>query len=315
MSARGLRGAALAYIDGEEQNADWLKTKRLGWWTPERVKQACALRYKAYLRAVRARHTAYYQARPAERSTTHAFAARSLAHALPPGRASLANAIPPSAWHRHHLSGGSSQVLAVSLLATGAEVDGSLAWLGIGDLGRITRTSFEVTLSPETLNERPYSTTIDWLVESDDFLIATEAKFTEHGMGTCRCKGRSTGQCSSKVMDRPYWEVARDELGLEGPRHGVSCQLGFAYQAVRNVAAARALADGRQAIFILLHDARNPYFTRVGAWPGWPMLLSDALASSAITFYPLAWQRLVAHDAIPTDVRIWATEKHGFLPA
>jgi hypothetical protein len=54
--------------------------------------------------------------------------------------------------------------------------------------------------------------------------------------------------------------------------------LSFTYQAVRNVAAAQALAQGYQdPVFGLIYDAENPYFRQTGAWPGWPAALTATL--------------------------------------
>jgi hypothetical protein len=49
------------------------------------------------------------------------------------------------------------------------------------------------------------------------------------------CEGRAQGRCSTRVKGRPYWKLAREELGLVRD-HG-PCGLSVAYQAVRNLAA------------------------------------------------------------------------------
>jgi hypothetical protein len=305
----------IVYLDADEQNADWLKTGHLGWWTPDRIERCCGEPYATYLETVRSKHVDYYAARPNQRSRTHAFAAAAIEHALPPGHGSLTDRLPSELRHRQHLSGGSSQILAVSLLAPAADADSGLAWLGLGDVGRNVRSRFEVELDSSVLREHPRTTTIDWLVESDDAVVAVEAKFTEPGIGACSCKGFLNGDCSARILKRPYWEAAREELGLDGPVTGAPCRLGLAYQAVRNVAAARELAQGRRAGFVLLYDARNPYFARTGAWPGWPALLGSALKGGSVAFRALSWQELTGLRAVPKIVRDWADEKHGIAPA
>lgn len=88
---------------------------------------------------------------------------------------------------------------------------------------------------------------IDWLALGPDGVITAEAKFTEKGFGGCRCQGRTVGTCSQRVLDRPYWAVATRDLGLARDSSTTSCSLSLAYQAVRNVAAAGAIAGDRRA--------------------------------------------------------------------
>ena len=96
------------------------------------------------------------------------------------------------------------------------------------------------------------------------------------------------------MLDRPYWLVARDVFGLDGPNPGKPCQLDLTYQAVRNVAAAIELAGLRKAAAVgLLYDARNPYFAGAGRWPGWAAVLERLTADSrAITVRGQSWQEL-----------------------
>jgi hypothetical protein len=172
---------------------------------------------------------------------------------------------------------------------------------------------FEYELSPETLNEEPRQTAIDWLVTGDETVICIEAKFMEEEFGRCSCESRQNGDCSPRVMARPYWAVARDAFGLEGPCPPEPCALEFAYQPVRLAAAAQALAEGRlRPVFGLFYDARNPYFTGAGNWPGWVAVLQETLsARSDVAFYAVSWQALLASVPLDDETRAWAVEKHG----
>jgi hypothetical protein len=152
-------------------------------------------------------------------------------------------------------------MLALVMLAAATRADWSLRYIP-GDRNlRRPLTLFEVELAPTVLNEWPRQTSIDWLVFDHDHVITAEAQFTERGLGRCSCEMRDSGGCSDRVLKRPYWAVASRDMALE-PVTG-RCSLSIAYQAVRNVAAAQALAGNRQTAFLLLHDARNPYFAGV----------------------------------------------------
>jgi hypothetical protein len=278
-------------------------------WTSHSIHAECGSAYRAYLRNVRERHIEYFAKRPDRRSEKHPFAARDLEAAFPDEWRHLANALPRGAWHRHCLSGGSSQVLAIALLAAATSADPSLRWLRRPYDNRAVATFFEVVLTSDLLNERPRQTAIDWLVLTDQAVLVAEAKFTELGLGGCSCVQRGAGVCSPRVLERPYWEVAEREMGLT--RDTNSCQLGLAYQAVRNVAAARAIAGSRKSTFLLLYDARNPYFAGAGSWPGWVTMLSSLMSGSTTTFASLAWQEIVEAARVGESVRGWAREKHG----
>jgi hypothetical protein len=124
------------------------------------------------------------------------------------------------------------------------------------------------------------------------------------------------------VFQRPYWVVAR-ALGLEGPAPPMPCQLGLAYQGVRNAAAALEMTGlRRRAVFGLLYDERNPYFAGSGVWPGWVTVLRAATEvarqrpeSRNLRFAAASWQQLLAW--LPKQLGTvvdWAAEKHGLVP-
>lgn len=307
-------------------------------WSPRAIDKVCGKRHRGYKRILEDRYTNYFVEHP-ELASSHRFVARDLASALPPGWAYLADLVSPGSWHRHHLSGGSSQVLAVALLGSAIEADPSLeglcAELGLesGTLAHPT-IRFEHPLRRETLGESPRVTSIDVLVESHDALICIEAKLWEAGFGTCRCgqggeadalgeseavptPAQERSACSKRIIDRrQYWSAAEEVLGLPKRRDGGTCPIASAYQPVRNIAAARALASGRSAVFALMFDERNPYFAKCDAWPGWPTVLEYAAQPDAdVTFRSCSWQKLLASGAVPDDVVGWAEEKHGLAPA
>jgi hypothetical protein len=79
------------------------------------------------------------------------------------------------------------------------------------------------------------------------------------------------------------------------------------YQAVRNVAAALALAgQGQQAVFALIYDQENPYFGGYGDWPGWPAALHATLdhAHPGLSFRSVSWQELT--PLLPSDGAVYA---------
>lgn len=284
-------------------------------WTYAEVRAECRSAYRAYHHRRRERHIAYYAARPHQRSETHPFAAREAQFAFPPGWEHLAET-PDFGWHRHHRSGGSSQVLALSLLEPAVQADPSLGWLWptggpLPTLGQPVQQRFEVELDAMTLNERPRTTAIDWLVTGPEGVMAVEAKFTEEGFARCSCEQRGTGGCSDRVRGRPYWPVARLHFGLSGPAPPAPCSLSLAYQPIRNAAAALALADGACAVFLLLYDEENPYFAGAGEWPGWAAILEAIPVDEPLSLRAASWQQLLAFLPLPEDVREWATEKHG----
>ena len=173
---------------------------------------------------------------------------------------------------------------------------------------------FEETLDPSVLNEQPRQTSIDFFAETADYVLCTEAKWTEAGLGACSCPGPMTAACKAPIIGRTaYWEAARDLFGLPKRVSGEPCPIHPGYQMIRNAAAAVALADKRDALFALLYDRTNPYFGGAGAWPGWPTVLTETVRETGdrIRFASCSWQELLAN--LPEDgaVAVWAREKHG----
>jgi hypothetical protein len=290
-------------------------------WTHELIDAECRKPYRAYHRGLRARHIAYYAARPEQRSLNEKrpFEARELAYAFPPANEHLADT-EGIQWHTHAKSAGSSQVLLLALLQPVIDSDPSLGWLreasGVfAQVGEPDRAQFEVTLPAALLNESPRATAVDWLVTGGRSVFAVEAKFTEQGLGRCACAGRANGECSAAVLARPYWSVADEQLGWSRTSEPRPCPVSLAYQAVRNVAAALALAGHeRMGGFGLVYDDRNPYFAGAGEWPGWAGVLDAALANAPdVLFAAVSWQRLLAVAPVPEPVRQWAAEKHGLV--
>lgn len=303
-------------------------------WPLERIDAECADAHADYDRGLSEHYADYFAFHPDE-AGEHRFSARSLEAALPTGWGSLAKLIPTEQRHRYALSGKSSQTLALGTLGVPAQLEPDLTWLWeLLDLprqcGSGARIQFEVTVDPELLNERPRQTSIDVLAETDQVVVCIEAKLREAGIGPCSCpaperrcsrvmlEDRSSSYGPSAMEDfrfnsaeasagshssRPYWRAAM--------RANV-CPVRVSYQAVRNVAAARALAHGRQAVFCLLYDERNPYFTRTGEWPGWPAILHDSLdLSENVTFRSASWQELIPCLPLDDATRTWAAAKHG----
>ena len=74
----------------------------------------CRLGYRSFVNELRARHVAFFAKRRQAVSEAHEYAARDLESALPEGWGGrLAKLLPEHARHRHHLSGASSQTLAI----------------------------------------------------------------------------------------------------------------------------------------------------------------------------------------------------------
>lgn len=287
-------------------------------WTARTVADTCRPRYRAYHADVRRRHIEHFAKRPKQRSPTHAFAAATLEDALPDGWERLAPLIPAASLHRHHLSGGSSQTLALGLLGPAVIYGKGLEWLfepngPFTTIGQPVTPKFEYSVGLGLLNEQPRTTDIDFFVSGPAGVVAVEAKFTEEGMGTCSCAGRNEGKCDDRVLGRPYWKVAREVFGLSGPNPPEPCQLSFAYQVVRNTAAVLEMTGLREvAAFGVFYDARNPYFAGEGEWPGWARLLPE-FNSDNVVLRAVSWQELI--PLLPQRGRRavfeWAAEKHG----
>lgn len=281
----------------------------------------------------------YFAERPEEKGE-HAYKAKSLRLALPPGFEGLELEISESARHPAYLSGGSSQVLALALLGAACSMNPSLDWYGsLLDLPvpagkQAPRVQFEYVLEPTLLGERAnFTTNVDVLVSDGGFLACGEAKLWEHGLGRCGCEKRRArlerggertpdpaepgGACSPDVLKRDrYWDAARDVLGLRDRENGDACPIAAGYQGVRNIAAARTLSHHRQAAFVLFYDERNPYFLPTGAWPGWPSYLRSLVAggNEEVEFRACSWQRLLSSGAVSDSVVEWARTKHGLEP-
>jgi hypothetical protein len=103
-------------------------------------------------------------------------------------------------------------------------------------------------------------------------------------------------------------------LTSTGPSPGRPCELGLAYQAVRNVAAAVELAGLREvAAFGLLFERRNPYFAGAGEWPGWANVLDAMLAeSNSVAFSAISWHELIPR--LPSRGRREVLEQSGERP-
>jgi hypothetical protein len=292
-------------------------------WTHEAVHAECREAYNRYSRELDAHYRDYFRSHPDE-GGPHARQAADIERALPPGWEHLANDLPERGRHIHHLSGRSSQVLALALLGASTHLDPGLSWLfeALSPLppsdSPLDSPRFEQELPPEALNEQlPRVTSIDFLVKTSKLVICTEAKRGEDGMGRCSClpPGSSkVANCSQKVLDRPlYWQAAYDLFGMPDREPGKPCPVSLGYQAIRSVAAARYLATGGRApVFALVYDAENPYFTQTGAWPGWPAVLEHTLRGQddEIRFRAVSWQELLPVLPIDEDLRAWLRAKH-----
>lgn len=299
---------------------------QLRYWTKESIDRECKGAYRAYEAAVIDRYTRYFAARLHLRCPWQRYSARSLAAALPPGLSALQQLIPLEHLHRYARSGRSSQTLGLALLGAAARRDPSLAWFWrsiglthLADNGDSAFFQFEHALAPTDLNEYPRVTKLDLSVSNSVAFAAVETKWSEPGLGICSCVRDGDGgpaagfDCASRVLGRTaYWRVARECFDLDQIRLSLlPCALSIAYQAIRNVAAARHLAAGRTAVFALIYDANNPYFKHTGAWPGWPALLAKTLATkNGILYRSLSWQNLLPRLPLPQDVLAWALLKH-----
>jgi hypothetical protein len=123
----------------------------------------------------------------------------------------LVSKIVPSARHQHHLSGKSSQALGLGLLGSACYRQPFLEWFESAlspiapfSLLRQPSVEFEHALEPSVLNEHPWVTTIDLLVETDDAVICTEIKWAEDGLGRCSCGAAESmvADCASRVLVR-----------------------------------------------------------------------------------------------------------------
>jgi hypothetical protein len=292
-------------------------------WTGPKIAAECSSTYNAYRAAKTDSYRAYFAAHHELRDEHHEYKARDLATALPEDWAGLADYLPAAERQRHHLSGNSSQVLALGLLGVGVRLDPSLLWLwdALSPLpparSPAPSCQFEARLAPDVLDEQPRQTSVDFLVRDPAALVCVEAKWTEPGIGSCSCEGDGplTSRCSERVLARSaYWKVASEVFHLPEREEGSPCPLSSTYQAVRNVAAALALAaEGQAPVFALIYDADNPYFASCGSWPGWPAALDATLndLGSPVRFASTSWQQLVSLMPLDGPAAEWASEKHG----
>lgn len=292
-------------------------------WTGQHIAKECTASYAAYRQARTESYRSYFRKYPHLRAADHEYKAKDIAAVLPDGWEGLAAQLSVSERHPQHLSGNSSQILALGLLGVGAKLDPSLSWFwdGLSPLppaaAPAPAATFEHKLAPETLHEQPRQTSLDLFVDDPAALLCVECKWTEAGMGACGCGPTSpmVADCSQKVLDRTaYWRTAYELFGLPKRTPGRPCPLSFAYQAVRNVAAALALARrGQEPVFGLFYDAANPYFAGCGQWPGWPVALRDTIAAEGgpVRFCSVSWQELLPLLPLDQAALDWAAEKHG----
>lgn len=298
-------------------------------WPKHRVDSVCKSAYRTYEAELTCKHERYFAERPHLKARGHPYSASSLAAALPPGRAELLSLIPPRAFHTHARSAKSSQMLTLSLLGSAQMEEPSAAWFwsatGIPKCSPSATPTvrFEHRLSPSDLGEEPNTTQLDVSIETETCFVAVEAKLTESGLSPCSCPARNEGtplaggMCADRVVfRRRYWEAAEEFFGLPYDRLPLlACPISPIYQILRNIAAAKRLAGPRRSFaFVLLYDTRNPYFSGVERWPGWPAILQPHLTGRecrGFYFRAISWQTLVPQLPLDRETRIWAADKHG----
>lgn len=295
-------------------------------WSQAAIDAECAGAYGAFTTRRRAAYQAYFLANSELADLGHTYLAKDFASALPESSPpEFSQWLPPAARHRHHRSGNSSQMLALGLLGIAARRDPSLEWwweaLDLpGPTSAQPSFEFESSIAKEALGETGGATSVDFLARDESAVICCECKWVEPGIGSCTCKSAggdpANGTCRQGIYECvAYWQTAADFFALPKYAHRAEpCRLGFAYQAVRNVAAALSLASQSQtAVFVLLYDGENPYFSGHGEWPGWPTVLQHTLddAHPQLQFRARTWQELVAQLPLDAAARAWASEKHG----
>jgi len=295
-------------------------------WTTARIDEQCREHWVAYDSAKTAWYTEYFH-NDSHRHPLKAWSAKNIACALPPRWEELADLV-PTGRHSQHLSGKSSQLLALALLGASARLDPTLRWLweAFSPLqpakAKRPRGIFEVEVGKDVLNETTgRRTSVDYLVTDPGVVICIECKWCEEGLGKCSCASRpgcdpATGACYAVMRDeRPaLWATAAERFGLPALSEGQPCPLSPVYQAVRNAAAAMNLRpDGGIGVFGLIYDADNPYFAGCGEWPGWVAVLARALPDvhSDLRFRAVSWQDLMPVLVLDDAARAWAHEKHG----
>lgn len=295
-------------------------------WSQADIDSECAGAYGRFTTGRRAQYQAYFLANPDLADPSHTYLAKDFALALPDSSPpEFEQWLPPGVRHRHYRSGNSSQTLALGLLGISAWRDPSLEWwweaLDVPGPSAVQPSfAFESKLAKEVLGETGGATSVDFFAVDESAVICCECKWVEQGVGACTCASAggspATGTCRRGIYDcAAYWKTAAELCMLPKHTYGEApCRLGFAYQAVRNVAAALALAGPQQtAVFALLYDAANPYFCGNGDWPGWPTVLHHTLdgVHPQLQFRALTWQELVGQLPLDDATRAWASEKHG----
>jgi hypothetical protein len=286
----------------------------------------CAGAWRDYDSALAEHYTRYFERHPELRGE-HRYSARDLAAALPPDSSDLADLVAPGELHRHHLSGKSSQTLAVGLLGVSARLDPSLAWLwdALAPLPPAStpapRISFEQRLARDVLGEQPRQTAIDALVDDPTALICIETKWSEQGLGYCSCgpDGGNPIQAAARGASRGATPTGTPQLSYSVCRRASRrgpVRSAFPTRRCANAAAARALAKaGQLAVFALIYDAKNPYLAGSGAWPGWPLVLAQTVEANAdpqqFRFAAISWQELLRLLQLDEETWAWAVEKHG----
>lgn len=300
----------------------------LAHWTTPAIDQECRAQYSLYEAALIRHYTRYFASRPNQSSLRQAYSARYLESALPPGWGHLWQLVPQDLIHTHARSGRSSQAVALGIFGAALRASSNREWfwraIGLPHLASSARDEqrfeFEHALRPSDLNEHPRVTKLDLAVSNRKAFAAVETKWSEPGLGICSCIRDGDGNpasgftCAKRVCSRTaYWEIAEEVFTISAARSpDVGCRVSAAYQAIRNFAAARQLAQERTPVFVLVFDERNPYFTETGFWPGWPRLIKSAVRRSGtkVIFRAVSWQNLIRRLPLPKVVRLWASEKH-----
>lgn len=289
-------------------------------WTAPAIDMQCDVSHRAYERELEHHYTAYYAAHPEVADPKQRWSAASTAAALPDGHHDLVDGLSVK-WHTYHRSGKSSQTRLIGLLGPARKADPNLeqflaALGGLPVSGGAVTSTFESSVAPQLLRETGQTTAVDLLIETATMVLCVEAKVREPGVDRCDCP-HDGAVCNAKRSSRPrYWASAKENFGLPDHRvAGQPCPLHVGYQAIRNAAAARAIAgQDRLAVFVLLYDELNPYFRPTGTWPGWSAVLTEQVGANAdseiFAFRPLSWQQLAPQLPLDPATRSWASQLH-----